>query len=95
MPTAAAGVNQRRGVPRARAPAIIGSTVEQDPKYALRLVVDIGIKALSPAINDPTTAVQALDQIGDLLQWLGKRDLDVGRVLDAGGQVRVSIPIPS
>ena len=39
-------------------------TFEQDPKYAIRLLVDIGIKALSPAINDPTTAVQALDQIG-------------------------------
>ena len=35
-------------------------TFEQDPKYALRLLVDIAIKALSPAINDPTTAVQAL-----------------------------------
>jgi uncharacterized membrane protein len=41
-------------------------TFEQDPKYALRLLVDIAIKALSPAINDPTTAVQALDQIEDL-----------------------------
>jgi uncharacterized membrane protein len=69
-------------------------TFEQDPKYALRLLVDIGIKALSPAINDPTTAVQALDQIGDLLQRLGKRELEVGRVLDAAGQLRVSIPLP-
>jgi uncharacterized membrane protein len=41
-------------------------TFEQDPKYAIRLLVDIAIKALSPAINDPTTAVQALDQIEDL-----------------------------
>src|SRR5215467_14966678 len=38
-------------------------TFEQDPKYAIRLLVDIAIKALSPAINDPTTAVQALDQV--------------------------------
>jgi uncharacterized membrane protein len=38
-------------------------TFEQDPKYALRLLVDIAIRALSPAINDPTTAVQSLDQI--------------------------------
>ena len=36
-------------------------TFEQDPKYAIRLLVDIAIRALSPAINDPTTAVQALD----------------------------------
>ena len=47
-------------------------TFEQDPKYAIRLVVDIAIKALSPAINDPTTAVQALDQIEDLLIRLGQ-----------------------
>jgi uncharacterized membrane protein len=37
-------------------------TFEQDPKYALRLLVDIAIKALSPAINDPTTAVQEMVQ---------------------------------
>ena len=37
-------------------------TFEQDPKYAIRILVDIAIKALSPAINDPTTAVQALDR---------------------------------
>ena len=41
-------------------------TFEQDPKYAIRLLVDIAIKALSPAVNDPTTAVQALDEIEDL-----------------------------
>ena len=46
-------------------------TFEQDPKYALRLLVDIAIRALSPAVNDPTTAVQALDQIEDLLRrWV-------------------------
>src|SRR6516162_999876 len=43
-------------------------TFEQDPKYAIRLLVDIAIRALSPAVNDPTTAVQALDQIEDLLR---------------------------
>ena len=36
-------------------------TFEQDPKYPIRLLVDIAIKALSPAINDLTTAVQAID----------------------------------
>ena len=53
-------------------------TFAQDPKYPLRLLVDIAIKALSPAINDPTTAVQAIDQIEDLLRRLGRRDLDAG-----------------
>jgi uncharacterized membrane protein len=53
-------------------------TFAQDPKYALRLLVDIAIKALSPAINDPTTAVQTLDHIEDLLRRLGERHLAVG-----------------
>jgi uncharacterized membrane protein len=45
-------------------------TFDQDPKFALRLLVDIAIKALSPAINDPTTAVQTIDQIEDLcIAW--------------------------
>jgi uncharacterized membrane protein len=52
-------------------------TFEQDPKYAIRLLVDIAIKALSPAVNDPTTAVQALDQIEDLLLLLGRRRLAI------------------
>jgi uncharacterized membrane protein len=60
-------------------------TFEQDPKYALRMIVDIAIKALSPAINDPTTAVQALDQIEDLLLRLGTSNLDVGEYCDSNG----------
>jgi uncharacterized membrane protein len=60
-------------------------TFEQDPKYPLRLLVDIAIKALSPAINDPTTAVQAIDQIEDLLRRLARRDLDAGYARDSGG----------
>ena len=70
-------------------------TFEQDPKFALRLLVDVAIKALSPAINDPTTAVQALDQIEDLLLRLGRCDLDVGRVYDAAGHLRFEMPVPS
>jgi uncharacterized membrane protein len=69
-------------------------TFEQDPKYAIRLLVDIAIKALSPAINDPTTAVQALDQIEDLLLRLGRRQLQVGAIRDSGGALRLVIPGP-
>jgi uncharacterized membrane protein len=70
-------------------------TFEQDPKYAVRLLVDVAIKALSPAINDPTTAVQSLDQIEDLLLRMGRRDLDVGRVRDAAGRLRLVMPVPT
>jgi uncharacterized membrane protein len=70
-------------------------TFDQDPKYALRLSVDIAIKALSPAINDPTTAVQALDQIQDQLLRLGRRRLEIGAISDDKGVVRLSIPHPT
>ena len=72
-----------------------GRTFEQDPKYAIRLLVDIAIKALSPAINDPTTAVQALDQIEDLLLRLGQRHLEIGAYRDSGGELRLVIPCPT
>lgn len=70
-------------------------TFEQDPKYAIRLLVDVAIKALSPAINDPTTAVQALDQVEDLLMRLSRRSLATGRSRDARGKVRLVFPVPS
>ena len=68
---------------------------EQDPKYAIRLLVDIAIRALSPAVNDPTTAVQALDQIEDLLRRLGRRQLDAGHARDSDGTIRVTFPVPT
>ena len=70
-------------------------TSEQDPKYPIRLLVDIAIKALSPAINDPTTAVQAIDQIEDLLRRLGAHDLDAGYGWDADGVLRLIFPMPT
>ena len=70
-------------------------TFEQDPKYAIRLLVDIAIKALSPAINDPTTAVQALDEIEDLLIRLGRRRLEIGAFRDRQGELRVSASFPT
>lgn len=72
-----------------------GRTLEQDPKYAIRLLVDIAIKALSPAINDPTTTVQALDQIEDLLLRLGQRHLEIGTYVDSDGQLRFVVPFPT
>jgi uncharacterized membrane protein len=43
-----------------RAAVAFGSerTMEQDPAFAVRIVVDIALKALSPAINDPTTCAR-------------------------------------
>jgi uncharacterized membrane protein len=69
-------------------------TMAQDPKYSLRLLVDVAIRALSPAVNDPTTAVMALDQIEDLLSRLGRSDLEVGHEVDSQGALRVIYPTP-
>ena len=70
-------------------------TFEQDPKYAIRLLVDIAIRALSPAVNDPTTAVQALDQIQDLLVRMGTRHLEIGEFHDQAGNLRLIVPFPT
>jgi len=70
-------------------------TFEQDPKFAIRLIVDIAIKALSPAINDPTTAVQALDQIEDLLLRIGRVSLNIGAFHDRQGELRLIVPFPT
>src|SRR5438552_8906527 len=69
-------------------------TLEQDPGFAFRIIVDIASKALSPAINDPTTAVLALDQIHNLLREVGMRRLDTGLVHDSTGQLRVVYRTP-
>jgi uncharacterized membrane protein len=70
-------------------------TFHQDPLFAFRLLADIGMRALSPAVNDPATAVQVLDTIESLLAPLVSRDLDVAEVADSAGAVRVVLAIPS
>jgi uncharacterized membrane protein len=69
-------------------------TLDQDPRFAFRILVDIANKALSPAINDPTTAVLALDQIDNLLLLLGRRRLDDGLARDRDGKLRVVYGTP-
>jgi uncharacterized membrane protein len=69
-------------------------TLEQDPMFAFRIIVDIASKALSPAINDPTTAVLALDQIHHLLREIGNRQLDNGQYYDAAGKLRLVYRTP-
>ena len=70
-------------------------TLEQDPMFAFRIIVDIALKALSPAINDPTTAVLALDQVHRLLRGVGRRKLRGEVILDANGQPRLIFRTPN
>lgn len=76
---------------------IFGSerTLEQDPLFAFRILVDIASKALSPAINDPTTAVLAIDQLHRLLRRAGRRDLRTDYLLDSSNEVRVVLRTPN
>jgi uncharacterized membrane protein len=70
-------------------------TFGQDPLFAFRLLADIGLRALSPAVNDPATAVQVLDTVESLLAPLVTRDLDVAEIADDAGTVKVVLALPS
>jgi uncharacterized membrane protein len=70
-------------------------TMEQDPTFAFRIVVDIALRALSPAINDPTTAVLAIDQLHRMLRMVGKRHLRTEEILGPSGQFRVFFRTPN
>jgi uncharacterized membrane protein len=70
-------------------------TFHQDPLFAFRLLADIGLRALSPAVNDPATAVQVLDTVQALLLALTTRDLDRAEVADDAGAVKVVLALPS
>jgi uncharacterized membrane protein len=68
-------------------------TIEQDPAFALRILVDIAIRALSPAVNDPTTAVQVLNHIETFLHAVGRVGLRPHHVLaDDHGRPRLVLP---
>ena len=70
-------------------------TIEQDATFAFRIIVDIAIKALSKAINDPTTAVLSIDQLHRMLRVVGRRHLHDDAVRDASGQVRLVFRTPN
>ncbi|MEU9702848.1 DUF2254 family protein [Streptomyces sp. NPDC047981] len=77
--------------------AVVGDmerTFHQDPSLAFRLLADIGLRALSPAINDPATAVQVLDAVEDLLRPLAGAELGDRSIADATGAVRVVMRLP-
>jgi uncharacterized membrane protein len=69
--------------------------MEQDPTFAYRIIVDIALKALSPAINDPTTAVIAIDQLHRLLRKAGKQNLRTDEILDKSGRLSVVFRTPN
>lgn len=86
-PAPARGVEAARLIGEA---AIIGATrtMQQDIDFALRQLNDIALRALSPAVNDPTTAIEAILRISSVMRPLLLTDLpaqahrdDEGRTL--------------
>jgi len=59
-------------------------TVEQDASWGIRQIVDIALKALSPGINDSTTAVMGVDYLGAILVRLASRQFPASHRLDQG-----------
>jgi uncharacterized membrane protein len=70
-------------------------TLYQDPAYGFRQLVDIGVQALSPAVNAPTTAVQVVDRLGSLLRLIASRPDPTGIYADRDGVVRLIVPVTS
>jgi uncharacterized membrane protein len=67
-------------------------TMSQDLAFGFRQLIDIVEKALSPSVNDPTTACQALDAMHDLLRRLATRAPACETVCGPDGAVRLVIP---
>lgn len=67
-------------------------TIRDDVGFGLRLLVDIAEHAISPAINDPTTAVQCLDHLHDVLRRLIGRHFPTGWYADDEGTARLYVP---
>ena len=87
------GSPDRRMLRRLRGKIALGHerTIDQDPAYAVRIIVDIAIRALSPAVNDPTTATQMINYLGAVLTDVGERELGShGALLDAEGHLRLA-----
>ena len=70
-------------------------TMQQDPAFGFRQLVDIAERGLSPAVNDPTTAVQCLDEIHDLLRRLAPRPFPSGQRFGPSGDLRLAFPVTS
>ncbi len=69
-------------------------SMDEDIGFGLRQLVDIAERALSPGINDPTTAVQALDQLHDIVRRLATRALPRRQRTTEDGRLVVSVPQP-
>lgn len=66
-------------------------TPEQDPEFAIHQLAEIAIRALSPGINDPYTAITCIDQLGSILCYLTRRAFPSPMRFDEDGTLRVKL----
>ncbi len=68
-------------------------TLTQDPGFAIDQLVEVALRALSPAVNDTFTALNCIDWLGDCLCYAYSQPLPSGIYCDDGGNVRVIEPV--
>src|SRR5208337_3436068 len=67
-------------------------TLQQDVEFGVLQIVDVALKAISPAVNDPTTAITCVDQLSRILIRFASREVPNSFLYDPPGVFRVSIP---
>jgi len=67
-------------------------TLQQDVEFGVLQIVDIALKAISPAVNDPSTAISCVDQLSRILIRVASREPLEEKLYDPPGVLRVSIP---
>jgi uncharacterized membrane protein len=67
-------------------------SIEQDAAFGIRQLVDVAVKAISPGINDPTSATDCIDRLGQILVAAGRRQTPHPERRDGEGVVRVVVP---
>ena len=70
-------------------------SIYQDPAYGIRMLVDIALQALSPAVNAPTTAHQAINRLTNLLLIVSQKPGHTGAYTDDSHQIRLVQPVSS
>ena len=92
-------VTQGDGITPARATAILGAfnigparTLQQDVDFGIVQIIDIALRAISPAVNDPSTAISCIDQLSRIMiMWLA-REPPVAILFDPPHVARVTLP---
>jgi uncharacterized membrane protein len=70
-------------------------TATQDVEFSFHQLVEIAVRALSPGINDPFTAIACVDRLGSALCRLARRDIPSALRFDPHGQLRLVAPGPT